>query len=350
MIREESIQEIRNRMDTMEVLEELGVQFKKETACCPFHNEKTPSFHVWKKNNRYKCFGCGETGDAINAVMKLKQLNYVEAIEWLAAKYNVTLEYDQAAREESQEKKEARVEQYEILEFARKQWEQCLFSLPQDAIVWEYLLGRGYTQEICREWNLGFAPADFKFLTTPLINMGKYQPAVDAGIISSKDGKNWDFFRERIMIPIYDATGRISGFGGRAIGDQQPKYLNSAESITYSKSNTWFGLDRAAKSIKEEGFAYVTEGYFDCMSWHLAGVINTIAGCGTEINDIQIKKLSRYTDHVVLALDGDLPGQKKSMKLIDMFLAQDFKVEIAPLPNGNDPDEYYGEFLKQSVQ
>lgn len=347
MIREESIQAIRDRMDTLEVLEELGVHFKKDAACCPFHNEKTPSFHVWKKINRYKCFGCGETGDAINALMKLKQLNYVEAIEWLAARYNVQLEYDQAAVEETQEKKEARIEKYEILEFARAKWEKCLFDLPHDAEVWKYLLSRGLTPELCREWNFGYAPDDFKFLTTPLINSGKYQPAVELGLISSKDGKNWDFFKNRIMIPIYDATGRISAFGGRALGDQQPKYLNSPESVTYSKMNTWFGLDRAAKSIKEEGFAYVVEGYFDAISWHIADVTNTVAGCGTEINETQIKKLSRYTDHVVIALDGDAPGQKKSMKLVDLFLAQDFKVEIAPLPDENDPDEYYRNFLTQ---
>lgn len=350
MIREETIQAIRGKMDTREVLEDLGVTFKKDVACCPFHNEKTGSFHVWKRNDRYKCFGCGETGDAITAVMKLKQLNYAEALEWLAAKYNVTVEYDQAAAEESAEKKEAKQVQLELLEYARQQWEKCLFSLPQDSTVWQYLLARGYTSEICREWNIGYAPEDFKFLTTPIINMGKYQPGIDVGLISSKEGKNWDFFHNRIMIPIYGSTGLISGFGGRIVGDGEPKYLNSKESDAYSKSFTWFGLDRAYKAIKQAGFAYVTEGYFDCMSWHLAGITNTVAGCGTEINESQIKKLSRVTEHVVLALDGDKPGQKKSMKLVDLFLSQNFKVEIVPLPNGMDPDEYKTQFFTTNIQ
>jgi len=347
MIAQTTIDQVRAVMDTREVLEKLGVQFKKDVACCPFHSEKTGSFRVWKKQNIYKCFGCGESGDGIAALMKLEKKTFTEAVEWLAGVYNVTVEYDKATKEETAEKKEARQEQFEVLQYAYKRFQDCLMNMPADAEVWQYLESRGYSRELAASWNLGFAPDDSKFLASDLINKGKFQPAVDAGLISSKEGRSWDFFRNRLMIPIHNSSGILCGFGGRLLGSakDQPKYLNSPESLVYQKQQVWFGLDRAQKAIRQEGFVYVVEGYTDCMSLHNTGVLNTVAGCGTAITESHVRVLKRFTDHVVLCQDGDAAGYKSMLRTIDLFLLHDFKVEVVELPDGKDPDEYVKFYL-----
>jgi DNA primase len=332
-------------MDTREVLEKLGVEFKKDVACCPFHNEKTGSFRVWKKTNKYKCFGCGESGDALSAVMKLAKKGFSEAVEYLADMYNVRIEHENTSKEETEEKRNARQEQFEVVAFAHKRFQDCLMRMPADAEVWQYLESRGYSRELAQSWNLGFAPDDPKFLTTPLINSGKYVPSDACGIISTKEGVSYDFFRNRIIIPIYNSSGIVCGFGGRALGDQKPKYLNSPESPIYQKQSIWYGIDRAAKSIKKEGFVYVVEGYFDVMSLQNAEVYNTVAACGTAITEAHVKHLKRYTDHVVLCQDGDAAGYKAMLKTIDLFLMQDFKVEVVELPDGKDPDDFVKFYL-----
>jgi len=351
MIKDTTIQAVRAAMDTRETLEHFNVKFKNNVAICPYHDEKSGSFHVKKSTNLYKCFGCGESGDAITATMKLGKMTFTEAIEHLAGRYNITIEYDQQSAQETEEKKQARLEQFKILEWAQAKYEACLHTMPQDNHVWEYLNSRGLTSEVCREWSIGFAPNDWKFITEPLISSGRYQPGLDAGLIVTKEGKNFDFFHNRIMFPIYNTQGLMAGFGGRVLDDSKPKYKNSSESLTYSKMNIWFGLNHAEKAIKEEGFAYVVEGYTDVISWHQAGVHNTVAGCGTEINETQIRVLKRYTSRVVITLDGDAAGTKKALKLVDLFLQQDFTVEVIEIPEGKDPDEYKRNyFLTQTIQ
>lgn len=352
MIKQSTIEEVRSVMDTQEVLQDLHVVFKNNTACCPFHNEKSASFRVWKKNNTYKCFGCGASGDGITAVMKLERKTFTEAVEWLAAKYHVMIEYDQAAEQESEEKKNARTEMLHLLDFAHRRYEDALHNMPNDAPVWQYLENRGYTADLCKEWNLGFAPNDWKFLTGSIINMGKHGPACEVGLLTSREGKTWDFYRNRIMIPIYNSSGILVGFGGRWLptGDvkedkEASKYFNPCESLVYNKQNTWYGLDRAMKAIKDRGFAYVQEGYFDVQAWHNGGVCNAIAACGTAISPIMIKILKRFTSHVVLCLDGDDAGKQKTMSAINEFLKQDYKVEVLPLPEKIDPDEYAKQFF-----
>lgn len=347
MIKQITIDEVRAKMDTREVMEQMGVVFKRDKACCPFHGEKSASMHVWKRNNIFKCFGCGVSGDAITFIMKHERKTFMEAVEQLAGLYNITVERDQEAQKKLEETKETRTVMAEVLAFSQKKFEDMLHSMPADSEVWNYLNDRGFNTDFCREWSLGFAPDDWKFLTTPLINAGQFNPAMELGIISTSSGKNFDFYRNRITIPIHNNNGQLVGFGGRILGKGEPKYFNPRNSLLYNKDAIWFGLDRAAKAIKEWEYVYVVEGYFDVMSMHLADVCNAVAACGTEVTEGQAKILKRYTDHVVIALDGDKPGITKTMKLINTFFKLGFKVELINFPDNKDPDEYI-RYLKQS--
>lgn len=346
MIKQYIIDEMRTKMDIHEVISHF-IAVKKDTACCPFHNEKTPSFHITKAKQIFKCFGCGEGGDAITFVMKHEHLSFIEAVEWLCNFYNIAVEYDQVAKAETEEKKNIKAEMLKLLSWSQKKFEDLLHSLPADAAVIRYLQQRGYNIERIRNWSLGFAPDDWKFLTTPIINMGKHNIATDLGIISTSNGKNYDFYRNRITIPIHDHNGVLIGFGGRylptgdkAADEKIAKYFNPKESIIYSKAKVWYGLNLAIKAIKDAEFAYVVEGYMDVQAMHDAEINNTVASCGTEIDEQQVKLLKRYTDHVVICYDGDEPGVKKQMKQIDLFLKNDFKVSIIEIPDAMDPDEY----------
>jgi DNA primase len=359
VIKQSSIDEVRNRTDLYDVISQFVTLKKKGNgyeACCPFHNEKSPSFRVTPAKNIYKCFGCGKSGDAIRFVVEHEKKSFVEAIEWLAERYRVTLEYDQAAQQVSEETKNRKEEMLQLVAWSQKKYEDLLFSLPDDAAVIQYMQQRGYDRQRMRQWSMGFAPDDWKFLTTPIINMGKHGPAVDCGLVYSKEGKNFDFLRNRITIPIHDHNGILIGLAGRMIptGDEaadkkQAKYFNPCESIIYSKKKVWYGLWQALKAIREREFAYVVEGYMDVQAMHDAELENTVASSGTEIDELQVKLLKRYTDHVVMCYDNDTmkekdggknTGRDKAMKQINLFLKHNYKVSVVDLPEGKDPDEY----------
>jgi DNA primase len=348
MIKQETIDLVRSRADIVDV---IGSRLKLKRAgssmmaCCPFHGEKTPSFHVWQKSQQFKCFGCGESGDAISFLMKHEKLQFAEAIEQLAGQYNISIEYDEVQRQEAQEKKDKKAEMQQVLDFAWKHYHKGLMALPEDAAAKQYLMKRHIDNDMMHKWGLGYAPMDFKHLTTPLINMGKYEPAVDAGVVNTKDGKSYDFLVNRIVIPVHDVNGRLVTLAGREVpgsGKETAKYLNGRESLLYSKSKVLYGLYQAvnSKAIDAAGFAYMVEGYFDVISLHEAEVQNALAPCGTAITMEQASFLKRYTSHIVLMQDADKAGVKSMLKAIDLFLSLDFKVEVVELPAKMDPDEY----------
>jgi DNA primase len=350
LIKQTSIDAVRSHIVLTDVIGHF-ITLKKHganyTACCPFHDERTPSFVVSPAKDIYKCFGCGKSGDAFTFIKDHEHKSYPEAIEWLASFYNITIEYDQQTQQQSEEIKDAKAQMQQVTSFAHESYAKALRSLPPDAAVIQYLQGRGYDKQRCEAWSLGFAPDDWKYLTTPLINMGKYQPALDCGIVQTKSGNNWDFFRNRIIIPIHDHNGILVGLAGRSVpgssltaDSSQPKYLNPPESLLYQKKNIWYGLWQAQKAIRQTGFAYIVEGYFDVQAMHDAGILNTIAPCGTGIDLLQLKFLKRYCNHLVLATDGDSAGQKAMLKTIDLCLQLDFKTQVLALPDAMDPDEY----------
>lgn len=354
MIQPGSIDTVRHATDITEVVGKV-VALKKAGAsmlgCCPFHDEKTPSFHVFSRTQTYKCFGCGEGGDAIKFVMLHDKRTFAEAIEFLAREYNITLEYNETDNRET-EKESDRDRMRSLLQFAWQKYEQLLWSLPGDAPVLEYLHERGYTEERIKKWGLGFAPANWKFLTTPLINKGRYNDALEAGIVRTKEGKNFDAFYNKIIFPLHDVYGNICGLSARLYTAEDAgkykgnKYVNPSNNMLYDKSRYWYGLWQAIPAIKKEEHAVVVEGYTDVHAMHdFAGMENTIAACGTALTPEQVKLLKRYTNHVVLCYDGDEAGVKAMMKNIDLFLEKSFKVEVIELPKDLDPEGYLSNLL-----
>ena len=351
MIKESSIDTVRQAIDIADVIGKY-VKLKKAGSsllgCCPFHNEKTPSFHVFARTQTYKCFGCGVGGDAIKFVMQHDKQTFIEAVEWLAGEYNILLERDEnfdATRHQQLESDKDRLR--DLLQFAHNKYEQLLWSLPTDAPVVEYLTGRGYTEERIKKWGLGFAPADWKFLTTTLINQGKYNDALDAGMVKTKEGKNFDAFFNKITFPLYDMRGHLIGLSARLYTEEDAqkykgnKYTNPNNNLLYDKSKYWYGLWQAIPAIKAEGHAVIVEGYTDVHAMHDLGCKeNTIAACGTAVTIEQVRLLKRYTTDVVLCYDGDDAGQDAAMKNIDLFLEQNFRVRIMELGEGQDPDSW----------
>ncbi|MFC4230555.1 DNA primase [Parasediminibacterium paludis] len=345
-IKQHSVEQVRSAADLTELVGRYTT-VKQRKACCPFHNEKSPSFSIMHGNDRYKCFGCGKSGDAFNLIMEKENKTFYEAVEWLASLYHITLEYNQAAQQITQEQKDLKTECLASVKWAAERYTKALQALPAEADVLQYLNSRGYNAHRLAHWDIGFAPADNKFLTTPLINAGKHGPSVEIGLVNVKEGVTKDFFYNRIIIPIHDVNGIIVGLAGRQVpsGNKEadkkyPKYLNPKESIIYHKAKLWYGLWQAKAAIKQMGYCYITEGYMDVQAMHDAGLCNTVAACGTEVDILQLKMLKHYTNHLVLAFDGDGAGTKKMDKLIDNCLKLDFKTQVLNLPQGQDPDEF----------
>lgn len=350
MIKQSTIDLVRSRAEILDVVGSR-IPVKRagsgHIACCPFHDEKTPSLHISPSKGMYKCFGCGKGGDALSFVMEYDKLPFNEAIEKLAAAHNIAVEYDKEGKEVPQEKKDRIAEMTGVLQYAAHKYAQHLATAPVDGTAMQYLTGRGISREVAMQWDLGWAPMDFKFLTTPLINNGKYEPGINAGLLSSKEGKTYDFLVNRITIPVRDVNGKVLCIAGRALPEEKEtrqiaKYLNGRETELYKKSQVWYGLYEAtrAKAIQQAGFAVVVEGYFDVISMHEAGHANTIAACGTAITDELAKVLKRHTSHVVLMQDADPAGIKSMLTAIDIFLSHGFKTEVLELPQGHDPDSY----------
>ena len=360
------------------VIEEIVgnfVKLKKQgvnlTGLCPFHNEKSPSFSINSPRQMFTCFGCGESGDAIRFVMKHEKKNYVEALEWIADYYNIPIELE----EETEEQKAKRLETKDIKESMRKAlsfstelYHKKLMALPDDNEVWQYLLGRDITRKIAINWEIGFAPLDRKFISSPLIAANLYQASINCGLLHTKEGETKDFFCNRIIFPIHDINGTIISMGGRVVGDVKdkkfPKWKNLPESLLYKKSQVLYGLYQAltAKAFNKDKNdvvppAYLVEGYNDVISMHVGGVFNTVAGCGTSITVDQIKIIKRFTRSISLFMDGTTvdikdgeedkneSGKKSMIKVIDTCLTENMRVMVVDTP-GKDPDEYAREYVK----
>lgn len=345
---------------------------------CPFHNENSPSFSVSIPKQMYKCFGCGESGDGIQFLMKHEKKTFIEAIEWVAAYYNIAIELEQetpedkAKREQTKDVKKAMLS---ALKLANELYHKHLMALPDENEVWKYLLGRDITRAIAIDWQIGFAPLERKFVTSPIINANLYQAGADCGLLyTGKDGMPVDFFCNRIIFPIQDSNGHIISMSGRivptgdkAIDKKYPKWKNLPESLIYQKSLVLFGLYQAltAKAFNEtkDGIppAYLVEGYNDVISMHEAGVFNTVASCGTSITLDQLKLIKRYTKTVALYQDGTTDeikdgehtkndsGHKAMLKAIDKCLAEGLRVMVVDTP-GKDPDEYAREYMKNIIK
>ena len=335
---DEDIARVRAATDFVALVGEhlaLRKQGTRWSGLCPFHTEKSPSFSVNAELGVYYCFGCGAKGDVITFVREMDQLDFVEAVESLATRAGITLHYaDGAAGREHQQK--ARI--YDALEQAIEWYHQRLLKAPEAAAARRYLRReRGYDGDVVRQYRLGWAPEGWDQLVRSL---GVPAAAlVDAGLATlDQQGRYTDFFRGRIMFPIFDSGGRPLGAGGRMLpGGRPPKYKNTANTAVYDKSRTLYGLSWVKKAIVEKGRVVVCEGYTDVIGLQRAGVEEAVATCGTALADGHIKALTSFARRIVLAYDGDSAGQNAADKFYEWEKRYDVEIRVISLPAGADP-------------
>lgn len=351
LIKKETIEKV---IDTARIEDVVGdfVDLKKRGTSlignCPFHNEKTPSFHVSVAKGIYKCFGCGAGGDSLKFVMEHEKYAYPEAIRYLAGKYNIPIEEVERspAQLAAQDKRESLyvLNQWASKSFKTYLWESDLGK----SIGLSYFRERGYRDETIKKFDLGYSPDAWTNLIDAAQAEGfSKEYLVEIGLAVQRDDKSlYDRFRGRVIFPIHNLTGRVIGFGGRTLKTDKnvPKYVNSPESEIYHKSNVLYGLHLAKKAISDKDLCYLVEGYADVLSCHQAGVENVVSSSGTSLTTGQIKLISRYTKQVVILYDGDEAGIKASLRGTDMLLEEGLNVKVLLFPDGNDPDSYIQRF------
>ena len=352
MIPDSFKQDLLNRVDIVDVVSRY-VQLKKGGAnylgLCPFHNEKTPSFTVSPAKQFYHCFGCGVHGNAIGFLMAYSTLGYIDAIKELAA--SVGMQVPEARPPSAQEtaRRERETDLYGLMEKAMDFYRGELKKSPR-AI--EYLKGRGLTGEIAARFRIGYAPDDWQALKAAF---PQYDDAalVEGGLVIQNEGKRYDRFRDRVMFPIYNARGAVIGFGGRVIGDGEPKYLNSPETPLFEKGRELYGLLHARDAIRAGGHVLVVEGYMDVVALAQHEVANAVATLGTATTPVHVAKLLRLADAVVFCFDGDAAGRKAAWRALEVSLplAPDHKpIRFLFLPEGEDPDTYVRRHGKEGFE
>lgn len=350
----DTVEQVKQRADIYDVVSEhvvLRKGGKGYVGLCPFHSEKTPSFSVSQTKQMYYCFGCGAGGDAIKFLMELGKQSFSEVVLDLARRYQVsvkTLAPEQ--RQELQRQLTLREQLYEILAIASQFYQHALHQ-PLGEKALDYLKSeRRLNDETIQQFGLGYAPASWETLYRYLVEQKRYsvQLVQQAGLIKQRQtGEGYyDYFRDRLTIPISDLQGRIIGFGGRAFGEEQPKYLNSPETELFSKGKTLFALDKAKSAISQLDSAVVVEGYFDAIALHAAGITNVAASLGTALSLEQVRQLLRYSEskHLILNFDADAAGKQASIRAIgeiaDLAYRGEVQLRILNLPDGKDADEY----------
>jgi len=334
-IPEATIQNILNSANIVEVIEEsvrLVKSGRNYKACCPFHKEKTASFFVNSEKQIFHCFGCNVGGNAISFLMKMEGLTYPDAIRKLAKKYSIEIKETGYSDDDKTYKERETI--YKILEEAGIFYQKLL---NENTIAKNWLKKRGINSETIEKFCIGYAPASSKTLYNAAVKKGYSKDILyKSGVISTDK----DFFYNRIIFPIFDVTGRIIAFGGRVLDDKtMPKYLNSPETVVYSKSKTLYALNFAGKSIRETNSAVILEGYIDVIMCHQYGINNTIATLGTALTSQHSSILKRYTDNITVAYDPDAAGRSSSIRSSEILLANDLQVKISQLSNGKDSDE-----------
>ena len=341
MITQYTIDQVLAAADIVEIIS-LHVQLKKNgtnyTGCCPFHNEKTPSFVVSPQKQIYKCFGCGVSGGSVKFLMELNKQSFPEVIKVLAGKYNITVDEDKkAVTEETCNLIEDIIK---VNEYAAKKYRAQIEKSPEDVQAY---INKRFTKDDIIQWKLGFAPDAPRFITDTLTSQGLQTAGIKCGIVHSNNGRNYDAYRNRIIFPIEDRAGRTVGFGARVWPPENKntaKYLNSPENVAYHKSSILYGLQHAAKAMQIEKFAYLVEGYVDVIAMHRAGHNNTVATCGTALTEAQGKLLGRYCKKVIVLRDGDDAGRKAMAKDLMALLPLGFQVTMGFFEGGMDPDEF----------
>lgn len=346
MITKETIQQIQSRIDIIEIIGSF-VKLKKRGATylglCPFHNEKTPSFTVSPSKEIYKCFGCGKSGNAITFLMESEKYSYVEALRWLAQKYNVEIEEKQVSNEQILQQQVAD-SLYILNSFAQQFFTEQLFHTEEGISVGlSYLKERGYREDIIKKFELGYNTEARNELSAAAIKK-QYsgEMLVKAGLSVDRDGQYIDNYRNRIIFPIHNQTGKILGFGARIIktNDRAPKYINTPENEIYVKSKILYGSYFARQAINKLDECLLVEGYTDVISLHQAGIENVCASGGTSLTVDQLRLVKKFTNNLTILYDGDSAGVKAALRGLDLALEQGLNVKLVLIPDNEDPDSY----------
>lgn len=334
------IEEVRLANDIVEVVSEylpLKPRGKGFFGLCPFHNEKTPSFHVDPEKQLYYCFGCGVGGNVINYIMDIEKLEFVDAVKWLAERKGIALP-DSMESKQGHKKKEYIENLYKLQQSAARYYYNQLFnSNGKEAL--SYLISRGLDKRTIKTFGLGYAPNSWNSIIEFLTQQGyERNLIIKSGLAIENKGRIYDRFRNRVIFPIIDHRDRVVGFGGRILGDGMPKYLNSPDSPVFDKSNTLFGIN-IVKRQRPIDSIIVVEGYMDVITLHQFGIKNAVASLGTSLTEGQARLLRRYTKDVYIAYDGDSAGQQATLRGLDILNKAGCKVRVIRFPEGMDPDE-----------
>ena len=332
----EAVEELKSQIDIVDVIGR-AVQLKRAGAnykgLCPFHNEKTPSFVVSQQKQIFTCFGgCGASGDVVSFVKRYYNLDFNEAVEKLANEYGITIKKNNYSDD--------REKYYEINREAARFFYKSMTENKNAGYT--YMQRRGIADSTIKKFGLGYADESWDSLYNYFKNKGTDEKIlVELGLLSEKGGKYYDKFRNRVMFPIMNTSGKVIGFGGRALDNEaMPKYLNSPENRVFKKKNNLYALNITRQDIGKEGMAIIVEGYMDAISLYQGGVKNVAASLGTALTENQAKLVNRYTKNVVLSYDADAAGQKAALRGIDVLKNENCKVKVLHVTDGKDPDEY----------
>jgi DNA primase len=362
VITQQSIQQIQSRIDIIEIVGGF-VRLKKRGAnylgLCPFHNEKTPSFTVSPAKEIYKCFGCGKSGNTISFLMEHEKYSYVEALRWLANKYNVEIEETESSPEQKQ-LQQAAESLHIINNFAQKYFTDKLFNSEEGQDVGlSYLKERGFDEAILQKFQIGYCLQERDaFVRTALAAQYNIEYLQKSGLVVVRDERNYDNYRGRIIFPVHNQTGKIIGFGARIIAknDRAPKYINTPENEIYIKSKILYGTYFARQAIDKNDECLLVEGYTDVVSLHQAGIENVVASGGTSLTQDQLRLVKKYTNNLTIIYDGDSAGVKAALRGLDMALEEGLNVKLVLIPDKEDPDSYvnkvgpaaFREFVQQN--
>lgn len=339
--------ELRNQADIVKIVGDY-VSLKKKGnnywACCPFHGEKTPSFSVNANKGFFKCFGCGKAGDVFRFVMDIEGASFPEAVQTVAEKSGVALPVVEESRE-YEERDRLRGELLQLNQWATEFFVQSLTETGEGRRGLAYLEQRGVQEATRKLFKLGYAPNSWDALSGYLKSKGASVTQIErSGLVSLKEqGGFYDRFRGRLMFPICDAQGRVVAFGGRILGEGEPKYLNSPETAVYTKGQHLFGLSYAREAIRQRRYAILVEGYLDFLIPYQAGVKHLVASLGTALTENQVRLLGRYAKQIIVNFDPDAAGVSATKRSLELLLGQGFKVNVLSLPDNLDPDEFIRE-------
>ena len=346
MITPQTIQQITSRIDIIDVVGEFVKLKKRGTnylGNCPFHNEKSPSFTVSPAKEIYKCFGCGKSGNTITFLMEHEKYSYVEALRWLAARYNIEIEETETspAQKIAQQTADSL---YAINHFAMDFFTKQYWDTEAGAtIAQSYMQHRGFLRPIVEKFKIGYNPSERDSLAKALIQ-NQFNPELFArtGLVVERDGVWQDNYRDRIIFPIHNTTGKIIGFGARQIAknDRSPKYINTPENEIYIKSRILYGSYFARTAIDKANECLLVEGYTDVVSLHQAGIENVVASGGTSLTIDQLRLVKKYTQNLTIIYDGDAAGVKAALRGLDMALEEGLNVQLVLIPDNEDPDSY----------